>query len=39
MMTRILAAADEGVHPDGLDKTTAAANKVALRQLPPAALE
>ena len=39
MMTRILAAADKGVHPDGLDKTTAAVKKVALRQLPPAALE
>ena len=30
---------DRGVHPDGLDKTTADAKKVALRQLPPAALE
>ena len=28
--------ADEGVHPDGLDKTAVAAKKVALRDLPPA---
>jgi len=28
--------ADEGVHPDGLDKTDVAAKKVALRDLPPA---
>jgi hypothetical protein len=28
--------ADEGVHPTGLDKTDVAANKVALRDLPPA---
>ena len=27
--------ADEGVHPDGLDKTDVAAKKVALRDLPP----
>ena len=39
MMTRTLAAADEGVNPDGLDKTTADAKKVALRKLPPDALE
>ena len=38
-MTRTLAAADEGVHPTGLDKTDVAVKKVALRQLPPAALE
>ena len=29
--------ADEGVHPDGLDKSAVAAKKVALRDLPPAA--
>jgi len=28
--------ADEGVHPDGLDKPAVAAKKVALRDLPPA---
>ena len=28
--------ADEGVHPDGLDKTDVAVKKVALRDLPPA---
>ena len=28
--------ADEGVHPDGLDKAAVAAKKVALRDLPPA---
>ena len=28
--------ADEGVHPDGLDKADVAAKKVALRDLPPA---
>ena len=27
--------ADEGVHPDGLDKAAVAAKKVALRDLPP----
>jgi hypothetical protein len=27
--------ADEGVHPDGLSKTQVAANKQALRDLPP----
>ena len=29
--------ADEGVHPDGLSKTQVAANKQALRDLPPTA--
>ena len=29
--------ADEGVHPDGLDKAAVAAKKVTLRNLPPAA--
>ena len=29
--------ADEGVHPDGLDKAAVAAKKVALRDLPPTA--
>ena len=29
--------ADEGVHPDGLDKAAVAAKKVALRDLPPKA--
>ena len=29
--------ADEGVHPDGLSKTQVAANKQALRDLPPIA--
>ena len=29
--------ADEGVHPDGLTKTQVAANKQALRDLPPSA--
>ena len=29
--------ADEGVHPDGLDKAAVAAKKVTLRDLPPAA--
>jgi len=29
--------ADEGVHPDGLDKSAVAAKKVTLRDLPPAA--
>jgi len=29
--------ADEGVHPDGLDKAAVAAKKVALRDLPPVA--
>ena len=29
--------ADEGVHPDGLDKPAVAAKKVALRDLPPTA--
>ena len=29
--------ADEGVHPDGLDKSQVAAKKVALRDLPPKA--
>ncbi len=29
--------ADEGVHPDGLDKADVAAKKVALRDLPPVA--
>ena len=29
--------ADEGVHPDGLDKAAVAAKKVALRDLPPMA--
>ena len=29
--------ADEGVHPDGLDKTDVAVKKVALRDLPPVA--
>ena len=28
--------ADEGVHPDGLDKAAVAAKKVTLRNLPPA---
>jgi hypothetical protein len=30
--------ADEGVHPDGLSKTQVAANKQALRDLPPTRL-
>ena len=29
--------ADEGVHPDGLDKAAVAAKKVTLRNLPPVA--
>jgi hypothetical protein len=29
--------ADEGVHPDGLDKAAVAAKKVAMRDLPPVA--